>query len=210
MPLSDPGVTAYYPSVAMDGYGYSVALWTQYDSYGQMQLFGRAFDPMGMSLGGAFQVSDYAGSTMGVPTIVANDYGQYLAVWSGYNSMDYSTHVFARRLYAGGVSGSQVQVDSGSSSYNYINYYTRAAGIDNSGNAVVGWQQYDMYWNPQLVVQRLDTFDMPLGSEIVIFSQSSSSGNGPAVAMAEDGRFAAAYDASSGSSAHVFVQLFDP
>jgi hypothetical protein len=209
MMLSESGASAYYPSVAMDGNGYSVALWTQYDSYSQPQLFGRAFDPMGLSLGSAFQVSDYAGSTMGVPTIVANDNGQFLAVWNGYNSTDYSTHVYARRLYAGGVSGSQVQVDSGSSTSNYINYYARAAGIDNSGNAVIGWQQYDANWNPQSVVQRLDTFDMPLGSEIVVSYQGSYSGGGPAVAVADDGRFAAAWDVGDGSSAHVFVQVFD-
>lgn len=210
MLLNEQGVSAYYPSVAMDNSGYSVALWTQNDSFGQMQLFARAFDPQGTAIGGAFQVSDYAGSTMGPSTIVANDYGQYLAVWSGYNSADYSTHVYARRLYAGGVSGSQMQIDSGSSTSNYISYSARAAGIDNSGNAVAGWLQYDANWNPQSVVRRLDAYDM-LGSEIVVSSQASYSGGGPAVAVAEDGRFAAAWDApaSDWMSSHVFVQLFD-
>jgi len=80
----------------------------------------------------------------------------------------------------------------------------RTIAMDDDGDFVVVWSDYDIFSQPRIVAQRFDSAGLPLGSEIQIDDGTSFNLNYPEVAMNGNGEFVVAWRGDSGLVARRF------
>ena len=136
--LSTSDGAAGYPTLATDGKGNAIAMWSQSNSTND-SIFTNRYSSGGWSTSMVFQAGFNYNST--IPEVAMDDNGNAMAVWrQNYSG---SNHLVASR-YSTGTWGSHLQIDSISSSPDI----PRIA-MDYNGNAIVIWdQQY--YMNPNI------------------------------------------------------------
>src|SRR5262249_16035375 len=87
-----------YPTVAMNGAGYSVFTWS---SYGQDRsgwgVYGQRYDPTGVPLGREFRVNTTTVGDQMYSTVAMDGAGNFVVTWSSYGQDGSGWGVFAQR-----------------------------------------------------------------------------------------------------------------
>jgi hypothetical protein len=184
--LSDPGMPASSPQIAIDPSGNALAVWTRFDgTNGRIQT---AYRPAGGSFGTPVTISDPGGDST-EPAVSMDSSGKAVIAWSRFDGVNTRLQATTRSAGAGGTIGAiQTLSDAGQSVFDI----QVAAGPNVDSNAVVIWSRSD---GTNLRVQssrRGDVagFARPKGatpmlvSLVVAYNQCTGTGNrthGPAL-----------------------------
>jgi len=128
--ISDPGVSAFSPRLAVDGKGNALALWKRYESVSSNRIQA-ASRPAGGIFGPAQMLSDPGIATD--PVITFDGKGNALAAWARLDGTHYRIQVASRP--AGGTFGAAETVTDTSQSRQGLQL-----AIDKKGNALAVWR----------------------------------------------------------------------
>jgi hypothetical protein len=226
--VSDAGVSASSPSVAMAPDGSFIVAWLE----SEPKIAARAFDGSGVPQGTAFRVDttifDYAHGypqayqdIKEAPEVASNQNGEFTVVWTGgYTSYLYFTHhrrtVFGQQVDgSGALLGTEFKV--GSNSY----YFSDAPHVaaDGAGEFVVVWTEITSYTyyqsgsqylrsaNFEVRARRFDDGGVPT---VDVFEVGEDGRFGPRVGVEPGGQFIVAWantDTPDGSQ--VFARRYD-
>jgi len=130
---SDNAGSAYSPQIAIDSNGNALAVWYQHDGT-RYNIWANHFD--GSSWGSATLIEiDNAGSASS-PQIAIDSNGNALAVW--YQSDGTRNNIWANR-FDGSSWGSATLIETDNAGHAYF----PQIAIDDNGNALAVWDQYD-------------------------------------------------------------------
>jgi len=199
----------WHPAVAASALGNFVVVWQSVDQDGSSSgAFGQRFDFLGNPVGSEFQVNSYTTSYQGRPALAAGASGNFVVVWQSFQDGSYRG-VFGQRFdFVGNPVGSEFQVNSYTTGYQY----RPAVAADAAGNFVVVWQSGVLVVSSRGVFgQRFDSAGNPVGSEFQVNSYTSNAQRYPAVAVEGSGNFVVVWESAGqdGSSYGVFGQTFD-
>ncbi len=138
--ISSDGQNAYYyPQVAMDDNGNAVIVWNQYDGNGNHQIFKSEYRN-GTWINPASLTDNISpeGQDAKSPQVAMDDNGNAVIVWSQYDGSNYQ--IFESE-YRNGTWTNPTLTDSISPKGK--NASKPQAAMDNNGNAVIVWHQYD-------------------------------------------------------------------
>jgi hypothetical protein len=124
------------PSIAVDGEGAFVVIWTSVGQDGSgYGPFGQKFDQSGQRTGAEFQVHTFTLSAQRRPAVASNPTGGFVVVWeSARDGSGYG--IFAQRLASSGsLLGMEFQVNS----YTANEQFYPSIGADVTGRFVVVW-----------------------------------------------------------------------
>lgn len=128
------------PAVAADAAGNFVVTWISYgqDDGSNWGVFAQRFQSTGVKAGSEFRVNSYTTSSQFIPAVAADGLGGFAVLWGGVGPTD-SLGVYGRRFdSAGGAVGSELQVNS----YTTSNQEYPALARSDTGNFVVIWQSF--------------------------------------------------------------------
>jgi hypothetical protein len=174
------------PSVASDGEGNFVVVWTSYDQDGDSRgVFGQRFDATAVPQGGEFRVNSYTTGSQAVARVASDANGNVVVIWWGADQDGDGLGVFAQRFDAfGDAQGQEFRVNT----YTTGDQAGAAVASDASGNFVVVWaRDYETFFGESVVGQRYDAAGTPQGGEFAV--GSSAAQMQPAVAMDASGDF---------------------
>ncbi len=130
--------TQFYPTVAMNGGGGFVVVWSSREQDGPGSgVFGQMFNRAGNPIGAEFQVNTYTTGYQYLPAVARSVAGEFVVVWDGSYGKDGSSFgVFGQMFNSGGSPvGAEFQVNTYTTGYQY-----RAAVATNAdGDFVVVW-----------------------------------------------------------------------
>ena len=132
----------YDPSVAIDGLGKFVVVWTSFGQDGSNYgVFARGFDGAGTPLGGEIQVNTYTTNNQLRPSVAPDGLGNFVVAWGGYGEDGSSFGVFARRIDgAASPLGGEFQINT----YTTGSQHFPTIAFDGSSGFVASWTS-----NPQ-------------------------------------------------------------
>lgn len=201
-----------YPAVAADGSGNFVVVWQSWNQSADTPgsaVFGQRFDWAGDRIGNEFQVNGPALGVLNRAAVAADDPGNFVVAWSGYNPEDSRWNVLGRRFDAAGAPLSeQFQINS----YTTENQWAPAVAADRSGNFVVAWAsagQDGSTWG--VFGQRFGPAGSRIGAEFQVNTYTRNCQEDPAVALDDAGNFVVAWQSHAGqdgSGSGVFGQRF--
>jgi hypothetical protein len=197
-----------YQSVAADGVGNFVVVWTSYQDGSSYGAFGQRYASSGAPLGTEFRVNTYTTAAQGYPSVAAASSGAFVVVWVS-NTQDGSNFgVFGQRYAASGAPlGSEFRVNTFTTSYQFA----PAVASDASGNFVVVWQSYGQDGSDWGVFgQRYASTGAPLGTEFRINTFTTNIQGDPAVSSDPAGNFVVVWSSTlqDGSQDGVFGQRY--
>jgi len=130
----------FQPAVTMAPGGDFVVVWTSHGQLGLYDLFGQRYDASGLARGVEFQVNAYTTDAQRAPSVVSDDRGNFVVVWSS-TSQDLGNYgVFGRSFDAvGSPIGAEFQVNS----YTTGKQYDPAVASASGGRFVVAWASSD-------------------------------------------------------------------
>jgi hypothetical protein len=178
------------PSVAVDGSGNFVVVWSSYgqdgDSFG---VFARRFDNTGAPLTGDFQVNQYTTSVQAVPGIDMDTSGNFVVAWNSYGQDQDGYAVVARRYdNTGAALGPEFQVNSYTTSAQRFGF-TGLVASDAAGDFVISWMSYHDGDSRGVFARRFDSTGAPLGTDFQVNTYTTGSQYPFALASAPDGNF---------------------
>jgi hypothetical protein len=181
-----------FPSVARDGVGNFVVVWSSFAQDGDgFGVFGRRYDASGVPRGGEFQVNSYTTNWQMRPSVTSDASGNFVVIWASQRPGGSDYDVFGRHFDALGLAqGAEFQVNSYTTSYQYFPAVAALAngfvvvwtsnGQDGSGYGVFG--------------RRFDASGTPQGGEFRLNSYTTGSQILPAVAADGSGNFVVVWD----------------
>jgi hypothetical protein len=199
----------YLPSVAADGSGNFVVVWTSVNQTGEDHagIFGQRFDNAGNPVAGEFHVNTYTTNYQYGPSVAMDASGSFVVVWTSNGGQDGDGYgVFGQRYDASGVAqGSEFQVNTTTTG----GQYSPAVAMSNAGSFVVVWSSGDGTTNYNIFGQRYDSSGTKLGGEFMVNAQTGMAAGHPAIAMDNDGDFAVAWRQYDADGNGIFGQRFD-
>jgi len=197
------------PSVAADGSGNFVVIWTSSAHTGEDMegVFGQRFDSSGNPVAGEFHVNTYTTGTQYDPSVAMNASGSFVVVWTSAGGQDGDTYgVFGQRFDASGAAqGSEFQVNT----YSTGGQYAPAVAMDDSGAFVVVWSGATAGTpNYSVFGQRYNSSGTKLGGEFMVNTQTGTNAGVPAIAMDDDGDFAVSWMQNDAGGYGIFLQRF--
>ncbi len=198
----------YEPSVAADGSGNFVVVWTSGNQTGEDRagIFGQRYDNAGNPVGGEFHVNTYTTNYQYSPRVAMNASGDFVVVWTSAGQDGDSYGVFGQRFDAAGAAqGNEFQVNTTTTGPQYA----PAVAMDDLGAFVVVWSSGNGGADYDVVGRRYDSSGTPLGGAFMINNQTGMSAGRPAIAIDNDGDFAVAWRQYDADGAGVFGQRFD-
>jgi hypothetical protein len=131
-------------SVAAGGDGGFVVVWESYGSYGTdtsgFSVQGQRYAPDGSALGAEFQVNTYTTSDQGNPSVAAGADGEFVVVWSRFDSSEAepSSRSIRGRRYAsdGSAKGDEFRVNTHTATAQNLPFVAAETG----GDFVVVWR----------------------------------------------------------------------
>jgi len=127
----------FFPVVAAEANGDFVVVWYSSgqdgDSYG---IFGRRFSSAGGGLATEFQVNTRTTNYQGLPSVAADDDGDFVVAWQSFLQDGDANGVFARRFSSVGAAlATEFQVNS----YTTGSQLSATVALDADGDFVVAW-----------------------------------------------------------------------
>jgi hypothetical protein len=195
------------PSVAMSPDGAFVVTWTWTDTVGRPAFVrARVFGNDGAPRSGVITVSS-ADNTGSLPSVAMDDDGDFIVVWASGDRTSENSIVWARMYDSVGTpKGPAFSVDpTGPSPRRRI----PDVAMDASGNFVVVWWQFHVANQTMAVFgRRYGAAGIPSGDRFPVSTTGVAGDAGvPAVAMADTGSFAVAFDRSLTDSNSETVSL---
>ena len=194
------------PSVAVDGDGDFVVVWTSYGQDGSfVGVFGRRFSSSGTALGNEFQVNVFTMSIQSLPAVSMDAEGDFVVAWSSPDSS--MSGVFARRFASSGTAlGGEMQVNvyaTGSQSY-------PAVAADADGDFVVAWMSNGQDGaSVGVFARRFASSGGALGGEFQVNTYTLSYQENPSVSAGADGSFVVAWASNhDGGGEGIFARRF--
>ena len=116
----------------------------------------------GAPLGPEFRVNSYTTSNQLYPSVARDSGGNFVVVWTSNNQDGVGLGVFGQRFSAGGTPvGPEFRVNTTTAGSEYL----PSVGMDNAGNFVVSWQNYQYPGTAEIFAQRFSNTGAPLGAE---------------------------------------------
>jgi hypothetical protein len=198
--------TQGYPSVAAVPSGGFVVVWqSAYQDGSNYGVFGQRYDGSGAALGAEFRVNAYTTGHQRSASVAVDGSGNFVVVWTGVGQ------------YGGGVIGQRYASAGAPLGLEFrVNTYTGgvladpAAAADGLGNFVVVWSRGAPGGGgpSNIVGQRYASSGVPLGTEFLVNTSTTSPVRRPAVASAPSGIFVVVWESFDGSSIGVAGQRY--
>ncbi len=207
--INDDSVSAvqYSPSIAIDGFGNFVAVWTDKRNDPEGDIYAQRYLWDGTALGENFKVNDdNQHAKQKTPSVAMDDSGNFFVVWEDRRNS------FLGDIYA------QFYAKNGSAtSKNFkVNDDTNAKGqnepsvaVNNSGNFVVIWNDYRNSYFSNIFIQLYAQNGTPLGNNFMNNESGTSKQIKPSIAVDAQGNFAIVWeDARYDNHIDIFGQRF--
>jgi hypothetical protein len=201
----------YAPSVASDGSGGFVVVWTSFGQDGSyFGVFGRRYDAGGTPLGPEFQVNTYTPSSQAGPRVASSPSGDFVVVWASESHVeDADWGVFGQRYNGSGAPlGPEFRVNTSTTGFQGNASVTVAP----SGAFVVVWESHVPSSAPGDVLgQRYASSGIPLGPEFRVNTSTPDDQGAPRVASDAAGNFVVVWytDNQYTTNSDVLGQRFD-
>jgi hypothetical protein len=186
-----------------------VVAWSHRDPQSLYDVLARRFSSTGSPQGGEFRVNTYTTATQGPHSVAVDRRGRFVIVWASDLQDGSRSGVFGQRYDTDGQPlGVEFRVNA------YTNGSQARASVAKApeGGFVVTWASEYQDGNVRGVfARRYDAAGNPLGAEFQVNSYVTNSQEGPAVAVAEDGRFVIVWESygQDGDNWDVFGQRYD-
>jgi hypothetical protein len=175
------------PAVAADPSGSFVVVWNTYGSGDAAGVFGQRFDSAGAALGPEFRVNTFTTGLQTDPSIAVDASGNFVVAWRTFSPGGGDYDIVAQR-YAG--SGAPLGAEFRVSSYFPNAQAAPSVAADATGNFVVVWQSENQDGSMQGIFgQRYLSSGVPLGSEFLVNTYTTSNQYLPSVAADPSGNF---------------------
>jgi hypothetical protein len=198
-----------YAWMASDAVGNFVVAWTSYGQDGSDGgIFGQRYYASGQPRGGEFQVNTYTAGDQRDPAVASDAGGHFVVAWQSHEDGSAYSIVAQRYDAAGLPRGSEFQVNTYTTSYQWF----PSVASDAVGNFVVAWTSYGQDGDRLGVfAQRYDAAGLPRASEFRVNIYTTSSQWLPSVASDAVGNFVVAWHSwtQDGDSDGVFAQRYD-
>ena len=188
------------PAVGVAGDGSFVVVWQQPDG-DDNGVQGQRFDAAGARLGAEFRVNTATTGNQVSPSIAVRDDGSFVVVWSVSNG-----ELFARTFASNGTPGTQFQVNSYGTGYQYT---YGGISTDKVGNFVINWNSTAGDGSGYAVFgKRYTAAGVVRGAEFLVNTYTTNTQNMAAVASDEVGNIVSTWRDGSrdGSASGVFAQ----
>jgi hypothetical protein len=168
-------VTGYgsKPQVAMDSSGNGIVVWQQYDG-AHDSIYARRYVA---GAWGPVTLLEYGTGTAWSPQVAMDSSGNAVVVWQQYDSASHLS-LYSKRLTSG-VWGSVTLLE-----YATGDAWSPQVAMDNHGNAVVAWTQYDSSSHLNLYAKRLSS---GVWGPVTLLEYGAGGVWGPQVAMDSSG-----------------------
>ena len=199
----------YLPSVASDGFGQFVVVWTSTIQDGDgLGVFGQRYSSTGAPLGTEFRVNTYTTGNQTFPTVsVNNETGGFVVAWMSYQQDGSSWGVFGQR-YQGVPLGPEFRVNT----YTTAAQYAPSVAMDAAGgNFAIVWASNTQDGSGRGVFgQRYDLVGSPAGPEFRVNTYTTGNQYQALIAKAVVGNFVVAWTSAGqdGSLLGIFGQQF--
>jgi len=133
------------PTVAMDGEGNFIVTWQSLlQDHSGMGIFARQFHRSGMPMQDEFQVNNVHWEHQTNPVVAADLQGNFIITWDNWVNAGEYRNIYARVFnYAAHPIGDSFKVNS--SILTTTLEPLPAAGMDDQGNFVIAWENWDVY-----------------------------------------------------------------
>ena len=193
-----------YPDVAADANGNFVVVWMRDKS--SNSIMARLFNADGAAASDVFEVTTVRFGSVTRPSVAMDAAGFFVAVWDGDPDLAGRDDIHAKFFDPNGAPlGEQFIVNT---ILDGAQQYPQAA-MNGRGEFVVVWESRsdpDAVNEREVFGQRFDNLSQPLGDQFQLNTFVEGDQRYPAVAMREDGRFAAVWqsDGQDGSRYGIF------
>jgi len=198
----------YQPSVAADGSGNFVVVWTSSAQTGEDHagIFGQRYDNAGNKVGSEFHVNAYTTNYQTGPSVAMDASGSFVVVWTSTGQDGDGYGVFGQRYNSAGTpQGSEFQVNTTTTGAQYA----PAVAMDNTGGFVVVWSSGAGGSNYNIFGQRYNSAGTVVGGEFMVNVDTAMDARHPAIAMDNDGDFAVAWQQYDADGNGIFGQRFE-
>jgi len=210
---SAPNCEQGRPDVAMAADGRFVVVWQRECQPGSgdvnHNIYAQRFDSAGEPVGAELPVNTYTADIQRLSNVAVRADGSFVVVWQSHLQDGEEFGIYGQRFGAGGnPQGGELPVNSYTTSWQTDAKVAAAA----DGRFVVVWESKFQEGEEYGVFgQRFDAGGNPQGGEFQVNSYTDGGQQGPAVAMAPDGRFVVVWhsDDPLGGETVIFGQRFD-
>ncbi len=203
----------WYPAVAMDAVGGFAIAWRSDDQDGSgggiyaKQFTG--FKSQHHQAGRAFQVNTETVSSQTLPSIAADDAGNFVVAWQSYNQDGSGYGVYAQRYYPDGTPrGGEFRVNTYTTG---VQASPAVAMNGASGDFLITWSSDGQDQSGSgIYAQRYRADGTPQGMEFRVNTYTAGAQSTPSVAMNDAGRFVIAWhsDVQDGSGYGIYAQKY--
>jgi hypothetical protein len=203
-----PQATSASRSVACDGSGNFVAVWTG-NSLADVDggIFARRFDASGNPLGGEFLVNQTTLLIQSEPAIAMDTNGDFVITWTDTNAV--MPAIMGRRYDASGVAqGNEFIINSAP----VLTRSLSSVAMDDAGDFVVAWQilNLDAIATQGIYAQRYNSAGVAQGATFPVNTTTAGDQANAAVAMSATGNFVVTWNGQgTGDATGVFGQRYD-
>jgi hypothetical protein len=201
------GGTAFqtYPSIAMDGNGNFVVVWTDYRNMND-DIYCQRYDSIGTAKGVNFKVNDNAVTALQEnPSIAMDVSGNFVVVWTDYRNMD--PDIYCQQYDSTGLAKGinfKVNDDVGTSAYSYP-----SIAMDRSGNFVVVWV-HDLNYNSDIYCQQYNSTGFAKGVNFKVNDDTGTATQwSPSITMDGSGNFIVAWHDGRNGNYDIYCQRYD-
>jgi hypothetical protein len=196
------------PSVAADGSGNFVVVWSSFNQDGDgLGVFGQRLKSTGGIAGPEFQVNTYTQNDQFDPAVAADAKGDFVVAWqSTYQDVSYSS-VFAQRFSSSGApAGSEFRVHAESVDARSA----PALAADPNGSFVITWTASNSVSGQDVFGRYFDSSGSPVGAEFQVNSYTTGDQTYQAVAADAHGNFEVVWSSfgQDGDGFGIFGQRF--
>jgi len=197
-----------FPSVACDGEGNFMIVWTSLDQDGDSNgVFAQRYDALGIPQGGEFQVNTFTTGSQQAASVAMDDDGDFAITWQSEDGS--GSGVFAQRYNAAGVAqGQEFAVNE----FTYSSQNGPKVAMDSDGDFVITWMSLTQDGSVEgVIARRYDASGSPQGSEFQVNTYTTNFQRSPAIAIDGDGDFVIAwqsFDQDAPNSIGVYAQRY--
>jgi hypothetical protein len=189
------------PSVAADGAGNFVVVWTSSGQDPHNAVLGQRFSSAGTPVGPEFRVSAYTTAAQLAPSVVRGFTGGFVVAWSSKGRAEDPDGIFARRYDPSGAPlGGIFRVNTVTTGAQE----SPSVAADVSGNFVIAWQTDEYVTHEAVIGQRYSATGSPAGGPFRVNAYTTANA-GRAAVTRRNGDFLIAWD----DGLDVFARRYD-